>query len=182
MRHLVLALLLSAAPFVAQADQHAAKTAKFSLSSADVKPGSKIADAHVFKGFGCEGGNLSPALEWKNAPAGTKSFALTVYDPDAPTGSGWWHWVVFNMPADTTAIAQGATPPGVQGRTDFGATGYGGPCPPVGDKPHRYIFTIHALKIEKLEGLDANSPAAMVGYMINANRLAKAQFTAKYGR
>lgn len=163
--------------------------AGFSLESSDLYAKQPIADKHVFKGFGCDGGNVSPVLAWKNAPKEAKSFAVTVYDPDAPTGSGWWHWVVFNLPADTTALVQGAgdatagkLPKGAtQSRTDFGKPGWGGPCPPQGDKPHRYIFTVHALKTEKLD-LDENAPAAMVGFMVNANSLAKASFTAKYGR
>ena len=161
----------------------------FVLESPDVGAKAPIAERYIFNGFGCQGGNVSPALVWKNAPKGVKSFALTVYDPDAPTGSGWWHWVVFNLPADTTGLPQGAgdpsaaTPPkgAVQSRTDFGKTGWGGPCPPQGDKPHRYIFTVYALKTDKLD-LDENTPAAMVGYMLNANRLDKASFTARYGR
>ena len=114
---------------------------------------------------------------------------MTVYDPDAPTGSGWWHWVVFNLPAGTASLPTGAgdgsgskLPPGaVESRTDFGKPGWGGPCPPAGDKPHRYVFTVHALKVDKLD-LAADSPAAMVGFMINANRVGKASFTATYGR
>ncbi|MBL8480795.1 MAG: YbhB/YbcL family Raf kinase inhibitor-like protein [Rhodocyclaceae bacterium] len=161
----------------------------FSLRSSDLDAARPIPEKHVFKGFGCEGGNVSPALEWKGAPQGTKSFALTVYDPDAPTGSGWWHWLVINIPATTTQLEAGAgdaaagkLPAGaLQTRTDFGSTGWGGPCPPKGDKPHHYIFTIHALKTDKID-LPADAPAAMVGYMINANRLAKASFTAHYGR
>jgi Raf kinase inhibitor-like YbhB/YbcL family protein len=112
-----------------------------------------------------------------------------VYDPDAPTGSGWWHWVVFNLPASTTTIALGAgektgaaLPAGsVQGRTDFGAPGWGGPCPPVGDKAHRYVFTVHALKTDKID-VPADATAALVGFMIHANRIDKASFTALYGR
>src|SRR6266540_4507921 len=161
----------------------------FTLESAEVKPGATIAAAQVYKGFGCDGGNASPSLAWKNAPAGTKSFAVTVYDPDAPTGSGWWHWVVFNIPADSTSLAAGVGGPAsgkapkgaVQSRTDFGKPGYGGPCPPKGDKAHRYVFTVYALKVDKLD-LDENSPAAMVGFMTNANKLGKATFTATYGR
>ena len=161
----------------------------FTLESAEVKPGSTIAEAQVYKGFGCSGGNVSPSLAWKNAPKGTKSFAVTVYDPDAPTGSGWWHWVVFNLPPGTTMLAAGAGDPAankmpagaVQSRTDFGAPGYGGPCPPQGDKPHRYVFTVYALKTDKLDA-DVNAPAAMVGFMIHGDMLGKASFTAKYGR
>jgi Raf kinase inhibitor-like YbhB/YbcL family protein len=161
----------------------------FTLESAQVKPGAKIADAHVFKGFGCEGGNVSPSLKWSNAPAGTKSYAITVYDPDAPTGSGWWHWLMFNIPATVTSLPEGAgdtaagkAPPGaVQSRTDFGKPGYGGPCPPKGDKPHRYIFTVFALKVDKIDA-DADASGALVGFMLNANKLGKAGFTATYGR
>lgn len=167
----------------------AAQAGGFVLHSPDVGAQVPIADKYVFKGFGCEGGNVSPQLDWKHVPQGTKSLAVTVYDPDAPTGSGWWHWVVFNLPADAAGLPQGAgdtaagkLPKGaVQSRTDFGKPGWGGPCPPVGDKPHRYIFTVHALKADKLD-LDENTPAAMVGYMLNANSLGKASFTAKYGR
>jgi Raf kinase inhibitor-like YbhB/YbcL family protein len=122
----------------------AAHAAGLTLTSADIKAGGSIANEQVFKGFGCTGGNLSPALSWSGAPAATKSFAVSIYDPDAPTGSGWWHWVVFNIPAGTTSLPKGAgdvekklMPAGaIQSRTDFGTGGYGGPCPPAGDKPH----------------------------------------------
>lgn len=166
-----------------------AVASSFSLESPDIRTNGQFADKFVLNGFGCEGGNISPALTWKNAPNGTKSFAVTAYDPDAPTGSGWWHWVVFNLPADTTSLPQGAgdtltgkMPKGaVQGRTDFGTQGWGGPCPPKGDKPHRFIFTVFALKTDKLD-LNENTPAAMVGYMLNVNALAKASFVAKSSR
>jgi Raf kinase inhibitor-like YbhB/YbcL family protein len=166
-----------------------AQAAGFTLSSPTIKPGSKLTDAQVFSGFGCTGKNISPALEWKNAPKGTKSFALTVYDPDAPTGSGWWHWVVYNIPAASSMLAEGAgsadgksLPNGaVQGRTDFGAPGFGGACPPKGDKPHRYIFTVYALKTDKIDA-PADGTAALVGFMVNANKIGKASFTAYYGR
>ena len=167
----------------------AVQAAGFTLSSPTVKPGSMLTEAQVFKGFGCEGKNISPALKWSGAPAGTKSYAVTVYDPDAPTGSGWWHWVVYNIPASATELPEGAggadgkgLPAGaVQGRTDFGAPGFGGACPPPGDKPHRYIFTVYALKTDKIEA-PADGTAALVGFMINANKLGKASFEAKYGR
>ena len=167
----------------------AAQSAGFSLSSPSIKPGSTLTEAQVFKGFGCEGKNISPALKWSGAPKDTRSFAVTVYDPDAPTGSGWWHWVVYNIPASATELPEGAgaadgkaMPAGaVQGRTDFGTAGFGGACPPPGDKPHRYIFTVHALKTEKIDA-PADASAALVGFMINANRIGKASFEAKYGR
>ena len=166
-----------------------AHAAGFTLSSPTIKPGSTLTDAQVYKGFGCEGKNISPALKWSGAPSGTKSFAVTVYDPDAPTGSGWWHWVVYNIPASATELPEGAggadgkgLPAGAaQGRTDFGAPGFGGACPPAGDKPHRYIFTDYALKTDKIDA-PADGTAALVGFMINANKLGKASFEAKYGR
>jgi Raf kinase inhibitor-like YbhB/YbcL family protein len=167
----------------------AAHAAGFTLTSPTIKPGSMLTEAQVFKGFGCEGKNTSPALKWSGAPSGTKSYAVTVYDPDAPTGSGWWHWVVYNIPASATELPEGAggtdgkgLPAGAaQGRTDFGSAGFGGACPPKGDKPHRYIFTVHALKTDKIE-VPADASAALVGFMLNANRLAKASFEARYGR
>jgi Raf kinase inhibitor-like YbhB/YbcL family protein len=163
--------------------------AEFLLSSPTIKPESTLGADQVFNGFGCTGNNISPELMWANAPAGTKSFALTVYDPDAPTGSGWWHWVVYNLPATSSKLASGAgtsdgklLPAGsLQGRTDFGVPGFGGACPPVGDKPHRYIFTLYALKTEKIE-VPADATAALIGYMINANRIEQTSFTAYFGR
>jgi Raf kinase inhibitor-like YbhB/YbcL family protein len=162
--------------------------AGFTLSSPTIKAGSTLTKAQVYNGFGCSGDNVSPELKWSGAPAGTKSFAVTVYDPDAPTGSGWWHWVVINLPADSTGLVEGAgsavgkLPGGaMQGRTDFGSAGFGGACPPQGDKPHRYIFTVYALKTDKLD-VPADATAALVGFMINANKLGSASFTAKYGR
>jgi Raf kinase inhibitor-like YbhB/YbcL family protein len=176
---------------------------KFTLSSPDIAAGGKIGNKFVLNGFGCKGENVSPALVWKNAPAGTKSFTLQVHDPDAPTGSGWWHWAVYNIPAGTTELAQGAgnaaanLPSGASaGMNDFQDTGaigangnYGGPCPPVGDKPHRYIFTLYALAVEDLEaaaGIPKTGTAAVHGFALNKGLgdkvLGKASFTARYGR
>ena len=161
----------------------------FRLSSPDLIPGTPIRLPQVFNSFGCSGGNLSPALSWSHAPDGTKSFALMVYDPDAPTGSGWWHWVVYNIPARVNALvskagdpAAGLMPIGaVQGNTDFGAAGYGGPCPPAGDKPHRYYFRLYALKVEKLD-LPPTATAAFVGFNVMANSLGVAELMAVYSR
>ena len=122
-----------------------AQATSFKLSSPTIKPGSTLTEAQVFNGFGCSGKNISPALDWRGAPAGTKSFAVTVFDTDAPTGSGWWHWVVYNLPASTTGLVEAA------GSADGKA-------------------------------LPADAPAALVGFMLNANKLASASFTAKYGR
>lgn len=167
---------------------HAAMADTFSFNPASFDQKKPLPMKHVFNGFGCSGENISPALEWANPPKGTKSFALTVYDPDAPTGSGWWHWTVVNIPATVTKLEEGASnnkklPAGaVEGRTDYGKPGWGGACPPPGDKPHRYIFTLHALKVDKLEGVDGESSGALTGFNINANTIGKATFTVKYGR
>ncbi len=158
----------------------------FELKSSDIKEGATISNDYVFNSFGCQGGNLSPGLRWTKGPKGTQSYALTVYDPDAPTGSGWWHWVVFNIPAKIHSLPKGfpadstAIPGIVQSRTDFGKPGYGGPCPPP-VAPHHYIFTVYALKVKTLD-LDANAPAAMVGFYINANKLAESKIKALYSR
>jgi Raf kinase inhibitor-like YbhB/YbcL family protein len=151
--------------------------------------GGQLTEAQVFSGFGCNGKNISPHLKWTNAPAATKSFAVTVYDPDAPTGSGWWHWVIFNIPSDVAELREDAgnvkkslAPKGsVQSVTDFGGPGFGGPCPPPGDKPHRYIFTVHALDVAKLE-LDGKTQPAMVGFLLNQHTIAKASLISYYGR
>jgi Raf kinase inhibitor-like YbhB/YbcL family protein len=158
--------------------------AAFDLTSPDIAPGATIGEKFVFKGFGCEGGNLSPALEWSGAPEGTKSFALLVHDPDAPTGgAGFWHWVVTDIPAEVRSLPQGAAlPEGAREiATDFGAPGYGGPCPPKGDKPHHYNFTLYALKVAKLD-LPPKATASLTGFLVNANALGKATLTAIYGR
>ena len=173
---------------IAAGAQMATAAEKFVLKSADIPPNAKIAVKHVYKGFGCEGGNVSPALEWSGAPAGTKSFAITMYDPDAPTGSGWWHWVVYNIPAATGSLPAGAgdakkglMPKGaVQGRTDYGSVGYGGPCPPPG-KPHHYNFRLYALKVPKLE-VPEGASAALIAFNVRAQALGEAQLTGMYGR
>ena len=161
----------------------------FTLQSPEIRPDSLIDPRFEFNGFGCGGENRSPALAWSGAPEGTRSFAVTVYDPDAPTGSGWWHWFVVNLPAAVTSLPAGAgevggarLPAGAsQVRIDYGVAGWGGVCPPEGDPPHRYIFTVHALGVERLD-LPADATAALAGFMVNANTLAKASFTARYGR
>jgi Raf kinase inhibitor-like YbhB/YbcL family protein len=179
--YIIAAILFSAVP--------AFGADKFTLQSTDVKDGGTVDNKQVFNAMGCKGDNLSPELSWSNPPAGTKSFSISVYDPDAPTGSGWWHWVVYNIPADTKELPQGAgsgkaaLPAGaVQGKTDFGAASYGGPCPPPGGKPHHYIFTINALKVDKLSDKTPDPTAAMVGYMNHIESLGSATLTATYGR
>ncbi|MES2898909.1 MAG: YbhB/YbcL family Raf kinase inhibitor-like protein [Pseudomonadota bacterium] len=168
----------------------AASAAQFLLHSEEFKERGPLSRRHVLNAFGCTGHNMSPSLAWDNPPAGTKSFALLVHDADAPTGgSGWWHWVVVNLPATTRSLVAGAghrqgrgLPPGsIQVDTDFGHPGWGGPCPPEGGAPHNYVFTLHALKVEKLP-LPPNSTAAMAGYLINAHSLGRAVLTATYSR
>jgi hypothetical protein len=178
-RILALALLMWTSPTLA---------ADFALTSTDVAAGKKLESAQVFNGFGCTGGNVSPHLAWSNPPAETKSFVITAYDPDAPTGSGWWHWIAYNIPANARSIGTGASrdttklPAGVvEGRTDYGTVGFGGACPPQGAAAHRYIFKITALKVEKLE-LPQDASAALIGYMTTMNAIGSAQIVALYGR
>jgi len=161
----------------------------FSLTSPQFLEGSSLPDEQVLNGFGCSGGNISPELHWTGEPAGTKSFAVTVYDPDAPTGSGWWHWVVFDIPSSEHVLPgnggnteAGILPAGsIQSRTDFGNPGYGGACPSANDSAHHYQFTIWALDVEKL-ALDENASAAMVGFFLHQHQLDRAVLTAIYGR
>jgi len=176
--------LLAAAP----AAQETGAMPKFTLTSTDFTEGGTLANSQVFNEFGCKGANVSPALAWSGAPAGTQSFALLMHDPDAPTGSGWWHWVVYNIPPGTGSLAAGAGDPkkglmpkgAVQGRTDYGSVGYGGPCPPPG-KPHHYNFRLYALKVPKLE-VPEGASAALIGFNVRAQALGEAQLTGMYGR
>jgi Raf kinase inhibitor-like YbhB/YbcL family protein len=182
-------MIVAAAALALAAFTGAPASGAMKLTSPDIKPSGKIADEQVYSGFGCTGKNISPALSWSGTPPkGTKSFALTVYDPDAPTGSGFWHWVVFNIPASTTSLPKNAgsvkanlAPAGaVQSRTDFGVPGWGGPCPPPG-KPHRYIFTVFAVDMDHIDAT-ADTSAAVIGFNLHFHTLAKATLTGKYGR
>jgi Raf kinase inhibitor-like YbhB/YbcL family protein len=159
----------------------------FRLASAELVPGGRFEQRHVFNGFGCSGGNVSPALSWSGAPPGTRSFAISVFDPDAP--KGWWHWLIYDIPATSTALLAGAGDPAggkapagsAQAVTDFGTPGFGGPCPPAGDKPHRYVFTLHALTVDRLAA-GPGATAAAVDSMLKAHTLETASFTVYYGR
>ncbi|MEM1122428.1 MAG: YbhB/YbcL family Raf kinase inhibitor-like protein [Bacteroidota bacterium] len=159
----------------------------FTLKSDDL--GGNATKIAEFNGFGCTGDNQSPQLSWANAPADTKSFAVTMYDPDAPTGSGWWHWVIFDIPANVHELVANAgnlkmdlaPKDAVQSITNYGVAGYGGPCPPEGHGLHQYVITVHALKTDKL-GLDANTNPAIVGYYLWNNTLAKASIVTYYQR
>jgi Raf kinase inhibitor-like YbhB/YbcL family protein len=169
---------------------HAGGASAFELKSPDLSPQKPIDNKFIYDSGGCAGQNLSPALEWSDPPADTKSFAVLVHDPDAPTGgAGFWHWIVTDIPASVRSLPQGAgaadgkkLPAGAkQYETDFGEVGYGGPCPPKGHGAHRYVFTVYALSVEKV-GLPANARAAHVGFTVNQQALAKASLTATYGR
>jgi len=159
----------------------------FTLKSNDL--GGQATNKQVLKGFGCNGDNVSPQLSWSNVPAGTKSFAVTIFDEDAPTGSGWWHWLIFDIPSTVNELKTGAgnldrnlSPAGaIQSTTDFKTQGYGGPCPPEGSTPHKYTVTIYALKTEKL-GLDATANPALVGFMLEQNLIQKASLVFYYDR
>jgi hypothetical protein len=159
------------------------------VTSSDITRGTTIKDEQVANTFGCHGGNVSPEVKWSRAPAGAKSFAVTLYDPDAPTGSGFWHWVIFNIPATVTELPKNAgnlkanlAPPGsVQARTDFGVAGYNGPCPPAGDKPHRYRISVFAVDVPHLDG-DQNTPAAVIGFELHFHTIAKGVLVSRYGR
>jgi Raf kinase inhibitor-like YbhB/YbcL family protein len=197
--HIVLTASLAAALLACHSD---AQTPVFTLSSPDLTGGT-FATKFILNGFGCTGQNVSPQLVWSGIPAGTKSLQLQVHDPDAPTGAGFWHWAVYDIPPGTTGLAQGAgnspttLPAGAYGgNTDFmdtGATGvngnYGGPCPPAGDAPHRYNFTLYALSVDKVAdagGIPKTGTASLFSFVMNKGvgpaLLGKATFTATYGR
>ena len=152
--------------------------ADFVVSSSSFAPNGPWAEKHYWNQFGCTGGNVSPALQWSGAPEGTKSFAITLYDPDAPTGSGFWHWVAYNWPVNVTSMAEGDASSGklpagvIEGNTDVGKPGWLGPCPPPG-RLHHYTYTVYALKVDKLD-VPPGATAAMVGFFLWMNTLAKA--------
>ena len=162
--------------------------AAFELSSSSFGADGKFDNQHIAGVFGCTGGNVSPQLSWKDAPAGTKSFAITMYDPDAPTGSGFWHWEVFNIPANVTELAEGAGSDGgslpqgaAHGRNDAGMNAYMGPCPPQGDPDHHYVITVFAVDVEALPP-DQIPSAAVLGFNLHFHTLDKASITYTYGR
>ena len=157
----------------------------FRLFSNDLEDGGKLPLAQALNGMGYSGANRSPHLAWDGVPDGTKSFAVTMYDPDAPTGSGWWHWIVVDLPASASELPAGAgsgaaslPAPAYQTRTDFGTAGYGGAAPP-GQATHRYIFTVHALSVEKLD-VTPDASGAYVGFNVHFNTLGKAELTVTF--
>jgi Raf kinase inhibitor-like YbhB/YbcL family protein len=173
MRTLILTALLAS---------NTALAGSFTLTSSDIANGKFMGKAQEFQGFGCSGGNQSPQLSWSGAPAGTAAFAILVHDPDAPTGSGWWHWQLVNIPKEVTTLAAGAAAPaGSQSmNNDYGAKGFGGACPPPKHGVHRYQFTVYALS--KALELPANASGALTGYMVKANSLGSSTIEALYKR
>ncbi len=167
----------------------AGSASAFEIKSPAIGADGTIPLKYTANAFGCHGSNISLPLEWKDVPAGAKSLALTMFDLDAPTGSGFWHWTIANMPPTTMSLAEGVGVAGnaklpkgaAQGRNDAGTAAYFGPCPPAGDKPHHYVITIFAVKADKI-GIDANTSGAVVGFQLHFNTLAKASVTYTYGR
>jgi Raf kinase inhibitor-like YbhB/YbcL family protein len=162
----------------------------FVLSSPDSRLVASVPEKYTAKAFGCSGGNISPALAWHGVPPGAKSLVLTLFDPDErSTPSGWWHWIVYDMPPSTDHLSEGAgalntkaLPAGAQqGRSDLGEDAYHGPCPAAGDPPHRYVFTLYALDVAKLP-VAPDSSGGMVTSVVQDHLLGKAVFTAHYGR
>ena len=161
--------------------------ADLKVTSTSFKNNETLQNKYVFNSFGCTGENKSPQVKWSKGPEGTKYYAVTVYDPDAPTGSGWWHWTVLNIPSTVTELAEGISgdvkkmpKDSIEARTDFGKPGYGGPCPPPKSAPHHYIVTVYALK-DKIP-LDQEAPGAMVGYYINSLKISEGKITGLYSR
>lgn len=158
----------------------------FVLSSTNFRDGASVTAPQVFNENGCTGANRSPQLMWRNPPTGTRSYAVTIFDPDA-SGPGWWHWAVANIPARVNALPENASASGalkplgaLEARNDFGGAGYGGPCPPPG-KPHRYVVTVYALGVDKL-ALPPGAPATTFDHDIHGAALGSAQITVTYGR
>ncbi|HMD03001.1 MAG TPA: YbhB/YbcL family Raf kinase inhibitor-like protein [Candidatus Baltobacteraceae bacterium] len=164
------------------------QTAKLTISSSVFRDGQTIPMSAVFDDYGCTGQNQSPDLSWSGAPPNTKSYAITIWDPDAPTGVGFVHWVLFNIPGNVTSLKAGAGSHthaqvgATQGFTDYGFSKYGGPCPPPGDSPHHYHLTVYALDIERFEGLDETTTYAKFRFMARSHTLASGEIVALFGR
>ncbi|MGH3318600.1 MAG: YbhB/YbcL family Raf kinase inhibitor-like protein [Streptosporangiaceae bacterium] len=165
------------------------QVSSFTVASDDVAHGQPLPNGQVFNGMGAGGENVSPHLRWEGSPGQPRSFAVTCFDPDAPTGSGFWHWVLFDIPADVTELPRGAgsgdmrgLPAGAtHGRNDFGTKDFGGAAPPPGDPPHRYVFAVHALDTDRL-GVDDSVPPAQVGFNLTPHTVSRGMIIPVYGR
>jgi Raf kinase inhibitor-like YbhB/YbcL family protein len=159
----------------------------FTVTSTDVTHSAQMSDNHVYNSFGMSGKNVSPQLSWSGFPGGTASFAVTCYDPDAPTGSGFWHWLVIDIPASVTSLEAGAgssdatLPAGAfHVRNDYGSLDFGGAAPPAGDPAHRYVFAVHALDVPKL-GIDSSVTPAVAGFNLRFHTIARGLVVPVFG-
>lgn len=160
----------------------------FELHSDDVADGQMMTDNQVYNAFGMTGKNISPSLSWSGFPAETKGFAVTCFDPDAPTGSGFWHWVLLDIPASVTSLPAGAGHASGSGlpaqamhlRNDYGSKDFGGAAPPAGDSPHRYVFAVHALDVPSLE-LEPDTTPAVAGFNLRFRTIARGVLIPVYG-